>query len=239
MKHLLTISFFLISFYGLNAQLSLQSDVALGKNNVSEGIYVKNTYRVGYGISTFHLETGVRFDLISNNPNTLTGFDLSGSREFTLKEIPFQLKAYFMLNRFSDLQYETNWGIWFETLKFEHWLVALGTNFKTYTINASGREEFDIDKADKSLHENFNLTYCISAYLKPHKHIWNIGLSCTNVDYYLINQSTNPIFNIQARYQLNPKLNLFLEAWSKQAGMLNIQANFFGGFIRGGVRWEI
>lgn len=73
----------------------------------------------------------------------------------------------------------------------------------------------------------------------PHNHNWNLGLTITNIDYYTINQSTNPIFNLQMKYDLKPNLSVRIDSWYKQAGIFNIYANYFGYFFRGGVKWEI
>lgn len=239
MKFYLSIFLLLSSVKGINAQIKLQSFIDIGENNVSEAVFIKNVYRGSYQYQKYNVEAGMQFDLKSINPNTLTGLDIIGSREFIIKDFPFDIKGFFMLNRFSDLLYETNWGIRLETRKFEHFLYEIGTNFKTYTINSEAREENDTDLVDSKLRENFNLLYVVTAYLKPHNYDWNVGLSFTNADYYIINQSTNPVFNLQLTYNLKPNLSLYLHSWYKQAGVFNINANYFGYFFRGGVIWEI
>jgi len=238
-KYLIPIFIILVSVNGINAQIELHSYIDIGENNVSEGIFIKNAYRGSYQYQKYDIEAGLQFDLKSNNPNIPTGIDIIGLREFSVKDFPFNIKGIFILNRFSDLLYETNWGVRVETRKYEHFLFELGTNFKTYTINSAAREEYNINKSDSKLHENFNLVYVLTAYFKPHDNGWNVGLSCTNIDYYIINQSTNPVFNLQMRYKLKSNTTLYLESWYKQAGIFNIYANYFGYFFRGGIKWEI
>ena len=106
-------------------------------------------------------------------------------------------------------------------------------------MNSSALEEYDIEDSDKKFRENFNMIYMATAYLKPHENSWNVGLSCTNIDYFIINQSTNPVFNIQMLYKPNSNLTIRLDTWYKQAGILNINANHFAYFFRGGITWEI
>lgn len=224
---------------GIHAQTELHAYMDIGTNNVSEGCFIKNGIRGSYRYEKYQLEAGMQFDLKSMNPNILTGLDIMGSREFLIKDFSFDIKGFFMMNRFSDLMYETNWGAVWETRKSDHFMFALGTNFKTYAINSSAGETFDIPEDDRKLRENFNLIYTVTAYLKPHDHHWNVGLSCTNIDYYTINQSTNPVFNIRLTYSLKSNLTLYLDTWYKQAGMFNLSANHFGYFFRGGIRWEI
>ena len=200
---------------------------------------MKNAIRSGYQYRNYKIEAGIQLDYISNNPNTITGLDIIGSGEFNINKFPFDIKGFFMINRFSDLLYETNQGVLIETRKPEHFLIELGLNFKSYKINLDAREEFNINKSRSKLNENYNLMYLITAYLMPHTHDWNIGISLTNVDYYIINQSTNPVFNLQFNYKLKSNLAMNIDAWYKQAGILNINANYFGYFFRGGIKWEI
>ena len=227
------------SVYGTRAQIILGSYIDIGENNVSEGAFVKNAYGGSYQYEKYIVEAGIQFDILSNRPHHFTGADIRGSREFLVGSFPFEVKGFFMLNRFSDIMYETDWGAGVETRRPEHFLFELGTFFRTYAINQAFIKEYDIDASDSKLRENFNLMYVISAYVKPHDHFWNIGLSCTNVDHYIINQSTNPAFNLQMRYNPRSNLTLYLESWYRQAGVLNISANYFGYFFRGGVKWEI
>jgi len=239
LRYLLSICILAFSFNGIRAQINLGSYLDIGENNVSEGIFIKNAYRGSYQYEKYMVEAGMQFDLISNNPNIFSGLDIIGSREFLIGNFPFDVKGFFMLNRFSDIMYETNWGVAVETRKPEHFLFELGTFFRTYAINSEARNEYDINKSDSKLKENFNLMYVISAYVKPYDHYWNVGLSCTNVDYYIFSQSTNPGFNLQMKYKPKSNLTLCFDAWYRQAGVLNISANYFGYFFRGGVKWEI
>lgn len=231
-------SAFLIFVQTIFAQTKVQSYIDVGKNNVSETVFVQAVLRGSYTYQLWSVEAGMQADIISENPNTLTGFDIIGSREFSIKSFPVTVKGFYLLNRYSDLMYETDWGAGIETKGLQHFIFKLGTNFRTYAVNSDAAETYDINPADRKIHENFNLIYNVTACLKPHDHQWNVGLSITNIDYYIINQSTNPLFNLRGNYKLTSKLNIYLEAWYKQAGIFNIYANYFGYNFRGGVIWE-
>jgi hypothetical protein len=69
--------------------------------------------------------------------------------------------------------------------------------------------------------------------------IWNIGFSFTNIDYFIINQETNPVINLQGKYDVSKSLTLFLESWYKSSGAFNLSVNSFGFFFRTGVLWKI
>ena len=218
------------------AQVQVEAYGDIGENNVSEGAFIKSVFRAGYEYDQYRFMGGVQLDLYSSNPNLLSGFDITTSRNFLIKDYPVNLKGYYILNRFSDLMYETNWGLRLASKKYDRFALEIGSNFKTYTINANGRAEHGIAKEDCKLREFFNLTYLISGYVMPHNHNWNLGLTITNIDYYTINQSTNPIFNLQMKYDLKPNLSVPIDSWYKQAGIFNIYTNYFGYFFRGGVK---
>ena len=238
MKTFFALAFFSL-FPGAGAQVMVCSHFEAGSNNVSEGIFLMHSSGLEYGFNQYVLAAHLEFGMISTSGNVLTGLHVHGSRSFPVKGFPVDVKGHYILNRFSDLMRETNWGLAVNTKKWDHFFLELGTNFKTYALNGNAREIYDTEPADSRLHENFNLIYTFSGYLKPHNHQWNIGLSCTNTDEYMINQSTNPLFNLQIKYLIRPELTVFLDSWYKSAGIFNISANYFGYFFRTGIKWEI
>jgi len=83
------------------------------------------------------------------------------------------------------------------------------------------------------------LLYLLGYYLKPQEHNWNVGINVTNIDYYLLNQSTNPLFYLQGEYRPTERMSLFAEAWYKSAGAFNISVNYFGYLFRSGLLWKL
>ncbi len=239
LKYLLLILIFFSAIHENNAQLNLQFYIDIGENNVSGGTFVNNLYRGSYQFKNYNIEGGLQLDIKSENSNTLTGIDIIGLRKFSIKKIPVDVKGFFMLNRFSDILYETNYGVRIETRILKSILFEIGTNFKSYKINATARKKYDIDKSNSTLNENLIYTYLLSAYLKPHNNNWNVGLSVTNYDYYIINQLINPNFNLLMKYKLGSNLTLYLDSWYKLSGIFNIHANHFGYFFRSGLKWKI
>ena len=89
MKYLLSILFLIASVKGVDAQITLQSYFDVGENNVSEGVFVKNSIRGSYAFQKYSVEVGMQFDLHSKNPNAISGFDIIGTRELSIKDFPF------------------------------------------------------------------------------------------------------------------------------------------------------
>jgi len=81
--------------------------------------------------------------------------------------------------------------------------------------------------------------YLIGYNLKPIDHDWNVGITITNVDHFIINQETNPVFYLHGKYQVSKPLTLFGEWWYKSAEAFNISVNHFGFFFRTGLVWKV
>lgn len=101
------------------AQVQVEAYGDIGENNVSEGAFIKSVFRAGYKYDQYRFMGGVQLDLYSSNPNLLSSFDITTSRNFLIKDYPVNLKGYYMLNRFSDWMYETNWGLRLASKKYD------------------------------------------------------------------------------------------------------------------------
>jgi hypothetical protein len=236
-KYILPILFGLFVSIGLKAQFQLSGYIDAGETNVSEGLFVK---AVGFGAYQFEknkFESGFQFDLKSPGTNIFTGTSLKAAREFSIKEFPFEIQGLFIYNCFSELVHEYDWGV-LARIQQKHFSFILGTNFRTYKVTRKAIDTYDIN-SNKKIHENWNVIYSLGCSVKPYDHFWNIGLTITNIDHFVINQETNPVFNINAKYNVSPPLTLFAEAWYKSSGALNLSVNYFGFFFRTGVIWRI
>lgn len=234
-------SFFNMLSFNLPAQFHLLAFSDWGKNNVSQGLFIKAASIGNYEFDKNKIETGFQFD-IKNNINTnnkalVSGY-IRGSRHLSIKNFPLEIQAFYIRNSVSDILFETNWGICM-TLRKKHFETSIGTDFRTNAYKKKAVDEYGIDEHSAKIHENFNLMYSFVYFLKPTDHIWNVGLSITNFDYFSINQETNPVLNIHGSYQISNPVRLFAQAWYKSAGAFNLNVNHFGFHFRSGVLWDI
>lgn len=236
-KQLTVVLLCLIVDFNVNAQGSLSTFLDIGKNNVSEGIYIKSSVLGAYQFGETKITAGSQFNLKSNNTNALAGTSINVAHEFAIKEFQFEVAALFLYNPFSDIMHESNWGA-LVNVERTHFMYKLGTSFRTYRITKAALESYDIE-SNRSLHENWNLIYLLAYNLKPMDNNWNIGITLTNMDHFLINQETNPMVYLRGTYDVKSSLRLFMETWCKSAGSLNISANNFGIFFRTGVKWNL
>jgi hypothetical protein len=230
----------LIFFYNIN--LVAQSRILLytdaGRNNVSRGNFIKYATIGYYNIGKNKVETGFQTDLKNGNKNGFSGYVIDISRELMIKGIPIELKGLFIRTTPSAILYETNWGPLLK-LRHNHFEIEVGTNFRTYSINNQAISEYQINSNATKVHEIYNLMYSFSYNLKPTDDHWNVGIVVTNIDHFVINQETNPVFNLNGLYKLSTPVCLFAQAWYKCAGVTNLELNHFGFFFRTGIIWNI
>jgi len=203
---------------------------------VSEGLLLKMADLTSYHFGRNKVEAGIQIDVLSNNERFVSGYNFNFSREWMIRSFPIETEAFFILAPFSDFLRETNWGM-FAGIYRNHYTIKIGTNFRTYAYNREAVNSYSFE-TDTRMHENWNIMYSFNGYLKPIDHIWNIGLSLTNIDHFIINQESNPIINLGFGYKFKPSLKAYFESWYKSAGALNLKVNYFGFFIRTGIIWE-
>lgn len=240
LKNILTallLFFCFIAGVNVMAQPRITVFADVGSNNASNGLFIKTTGLAGYQFGMYNVETGFQIDIKSYNKNVISGYKIKASREFFIKNFPIELQGFSVWTPFSDILRESNWGMLF-SIKRNHFVTKIGTNFRTFAYTKKAIELYGFGPYTK-IHENWNLIYSFSYYLKPIENPWNIGMSVTNIDHFIINQETNPVVNLHALYQVSTPLKLFAEVWYKSAGAFNLNVNYFGFFFRTGIIWEI
>jgi hypothetical protein len=241
MKTNLTISiFFSVLCFLPGRNLMAQSQVSaytdLGWNNVSDGLFIKTAGLAQYQFGKYEAGAGIQIDLKSNNKNVLSGYNFYLSRNCMIKNFPLEVQSFFLLTPFSDILRETDWGFLLN-IKLNHVTISAGTNFRTtsFTKNISS---YELDTKNK-FREPWNLMYSFSYYLKPLDNPWNLNLSITDIDNFVISQESNPVINLRASCELSSRLNLFVESWHRSSGVFNLSKNNFGFYFRTGITWNI
>ena len=231
-------TFFVVLFcINLMAQSGLNIYNDLGENNVSQGLYDKSAALGFIQSGNNNLETGFQIDMNKSNKTAFSGYIINASRDFSIKGIPLELHGFWSITDFSRIMYETNWGVLLQ-MRRNHFEMAIGTNFRTYSFSRKAVKDYEIEKNNANLHEAYNIMYSFSYNLKPIVSLWNVGLSVTDIDYFIINQDTNPILNLYGSYKLSSHLGLYAEASYKMAGASNMAVNYFGFFLRTGISWN-
>jgi hypothetical protein len=227
----------MISIMNVAAQpvLTIYSDA--GKNTVSDGLLIRSAFLGNYRFRNYQLKAGLQTNLINGNDNTLSGYRIDCSKEFKIKNTLLELNGFRLWTASSGILQEINYG-GLIAMKTRHFDMQIGTNFRTYSFRREAIEYYKIGNDATKIHENFNLIYSFGYNLKPSDHRWNAGLTVTNMDYFLINQETNPYVNLNGYYKIRSPVCLFAEAWYKNTGAFNLSSNYFGFLIRGGIVWN-
>ncbi|MDA3928046.1 MAG: hypothetical protein PF541_03750 [Prolixibacteraceae bacterium] len=217
------------------AYVSVQTEV--GRNQVSNGSYINLSGIGAYNFKGNILSVGLQNSSLSTSTNIITDYFIAASKDLQVKKKPFQLELYFLQSNFSSIIRETNWGLKAK-IEREHYELTIGNNFKTYAYSKQAQNNYSITENTR-IHENWNLLYTYTYYLKPVQNEWNVSATICNYDHFIIYQPTNPIFNLKGKYELAIPIELFAELWYKSVGVFNLNVNYFGYFIRGGIVWRI
>lgn len=236
--YLVFVTLLLIGCLDLSAQPGLIIYTDLGENNVSQGLFIKSACLVSYQEGKNLLETGFQLDLKNTNKNVFSGFSISGTRNFKIRNFPLEITGFWICTPFSELLRETNWG---GRLNHEnnHFGFSLGSNFRTYAFRQKAVREYGIAENAAKIHEIMNLIYSFDYQIKPKNNYWNIGVSLTNIDHFVLEQETNPMLKLNGLYKVSAPIILYIEAWYKSAGATNLAVNYFGFFFRTGIIWKI
>jgi hypothetical protein len=231
------ICFLFMIFGNLMAQPELIIFTDMGKNNVSQDIFIKSAVAGEIKNLRNAVSAGFQFDLKNINGSRFSGLRVNAKRIIMIKPLPLDLNAFFTETYYSELLHETNYGT-FLTSNLKHFEVTLGISFRTYTFTEKAITGYEIGRDASKLSENFNLIYSLSYFVRSAEKKWNAGILITDSDFFVTNQSTNPTVGLLAHYKVNPSLSLNVQAWYKTAGLLNLHMNYFEFFIRTGITWN-
>lgn len=238
-KMLFLIIFFSFLANDVVAQYKLSSHLDLGESNISNGLYISNSTFFDYQYKNTTGKVGIQFNVLDQSffPSFFTGVHASITQKIKIKKLNFTLQGIYFSHFFSNLIHEHNFSI-LEGLELKHFAHKIGVHFRNIRFTQEGQELFGIDEPH-TINELFNLVYLLKYTIMPKDHHWNIGVSLTNYDHFVINQASNPMLVIDGKVKIKEKVSLYFETWFQRAGVMNISANHYGLFIRTGVLWDI
>ena len=219
--------------YPANSQVELDYLLDLGQTNVSQGLYISTALVSAYSFDKYALKAGAQFQLIHPSSRVFSAAEFVAGRRFCVGKQTLEAEAFYLYRNFSSLMFISNWGLAVST-RLRHWQFDLGQDFKSYRVR---EKALSYETEGNVLRENFNLIYHIAYFINSPEKTWNISLSLTNKDHFLINQETNPMLSLRAESFVSSTMKLYLENWYKPAGALNMSAHYFSYFLRTGLIW--
>jgi len=217
-------------------QISIYSDI--GKNNTAKSSFLRSAALGQYQFGKNLLETGFQMEIKSTSENVFSGYRFVFSREVDIHRNPVKIQGFLIQTSYTNLLREFNWGAGLNMTK-NRFDLTVGTNFRIYAFKKEAILTYHIERDAQRLIEPFNLMYSLTYHIKIPVENLDLGLTVTNTDYFKITQETNPLFRLNALYQLNKSVSLTSQLWYEPAGIFNIYANYFGTFFRAGIIWNL
>jgi len=205
-----------------------------GSTVLSPGPFFSLNNLTGYQLGKNTFTGGIRFTAEDSYREFLSGWSLSAARDFQIKSFAFSAELFFLQNPYTSLTQENNIGIW-ALWKQKHFEIALGNSTRIWS---QSRQENDPTGTDRYIIEYRNLLYRFSFKLNGPDKAWNIILSLTDSDDFLIQQETNPMFNGRFTASVGKRGTFLFDLWYLGAGMLNLQADYFGFYTKTGMKWK-
>ncbi|MDP4224434.1 MAG: hypothetical protein Q8868_14095 [Bacteroidota bacterium] len=234
---LITLCVLAFSCINSEAQPGLLVYLESGKINPSQGIFLRSASEGHINFGRNACTIGSRFDLRNTGTAGFSGISVAAERSILLKPFRCELSGLFMETLHSDILRITDYGISLSA-HLTHFDLSIGTGFKIYAFRQKYLSLYHIEGSASKTCENFNLLYSIGYHINNSGRKWDAGISITDLDYFVINQSTNPCFSIFAHLKISELLSLNIQAMCKTAGLFNMHGDIFGYYLRIGILWN-
>lgn len=219
------------------SQVSLMAYLDAGKNVVLSDYYASSSIIASCTYSRFTLSPGVSYICEGHKGSRFEGYLLNGSRQVNFFRRTIDIGVFYLHRPLSEIIKENNWGVYAEYIgkRFE---ILIGNQFRYYRLIASEDLQAELKRKPDIISENWNIIYSFH-YRIISNTSWHLSASVTNLDYFIIEQETNPLFNIKVSYKIRNKVMPYIAYWHRNAGMFNLKANHFGYHFRLGLEWEL
>lgn len=221
--------------HGQDVSMDLSSDI--GTDQLSGGIYVKPAAHASFFKADYAASMGVQWTFSQAERKVFSGWQAAAGKEFQVREFPLSVSLITIINPYSDLVREMNFGFLLGHYR-DHLFVRLGNASRIYALKKKAYAPAGGDTDPSfSIIEYRNFIYQMVAYLHPMEKSWNMGAGISNLDNFRVQQETNPMFVITGYSRIQPGLNINADLWFQGAGMSNLSADFYGFYGRIGLTW--
>ena len=122
--------------------------------------------------------------------------------------------------------------------------LALGyrMDFVSVTLGVFARVMDDWDRdwhsTDSYVVEPFNMLYRLEVFCRPQNNPWNLSFLFSNKDDYQLERMWQPLFGIEAWYDVVDHCRLNFGVQCKPTGMFHLDATFYGATLRVGATYR-
>jgi len=220
------------------SQPSVMSFVEAGQNNTYDRGYFSFSISPSYRLHNDYFSAGVLFTAGGQRENNFGGYYLDYERSFSIHNQAFAVSGFYLWVPFSNELRETDWGITL-SYKLPHFRFTLGNNYRTYRFSRAYVRSDESTSGTYRIIEPGNLVYSFRYNLRKEEEPWNLMFSVTNNDYFMFEQETNPMVILKGTWRIADNLTSFIDLGYKSAGLLCIKVDYFGYFLRLGIKWDI
>ncbi|PLX06296.1 MAG: hypothetical protein C0596_17645 [Marinilabiliales bacterium] len=223
------------------AQIDLLVFSTVGTNPVDNPVYVNvgNFSQIYY--KKVYLNYGFDFNLTQREIRPFNAFQTECAYQFNIKDNALLIGGRYLYKPSTELVKERNLHF-YASYNMPHWKIHLGTNFKSFKLNNSYAENLE-DQSTAILKERPGITYRLQFYLfnrYENERNYNINFMITNIDWFIIEQETNPFVGAGFYYDFkNTNITIYNHLFYQTAGFNNIRVNYFGLYNRIGLKWNI
>lgn len=235
MKKALILIFISLSFVQyVNAQFSGHYWITEGHNRPN-GWYSNIAIEQSWKHNNTKLGMGGEFAIVNAQNSFLNAVSFSAAQKFSIKEFKLSAFAAFQYRPFSEFIREKifAFGLFRQT---PHWNLKLGNFTRVYTLSKEMQELYPDDASN--LKEWHNLLYDFEYLIMERESDFVVSIGLSNQSDFLYQQSTNFMIYGKVRKNILDHQVLFGEFRYQTAGSNNLQADYFGVIMKGGLLWN-
>jgi len=220
-------------------QLQFESALTSGQNQTKPEGFLNMAVCPAYEINNWTLGAGAELAILNPQNTIIDAWKLNAERKITLRKHNFKLYGGFYYRPFSEYMRELNFVLTFKT-EAGHFRGLIGNNSRIWRLSGKALEQWpEADSTGTTMKKEWrNFVYDFSIYLKKTGQPWNIGVGISNTNGFIFNQETTPMLFGRYENELSESLQLYAECWLQQAGFANLQAQYYGFFVKGGLIWK-
>ncbi|MDD3741500.1 MAG: hypothetical protein PHH30_09680 [Bacteroidales bacterium] len=230
-------SFCLISF-SAKAQFKIEVFTGIAVNPVDRPCLISAGLSPGYEYKNFSMDYAMDFNINHRDNKAINAFATNLAYKINVKNNPLKFSLFYCNKPVSHMLIIHNTGLKIN-YSLKKWEFILGNNFNIYRFTDNAVEIYGIDD-NQYLIEAANIMYSVKYFFMQNANPWNVYFNLTNFEKFIIEQETNPMFNLGFIWQKNNNYpEIYVDYCYQSAGLNNIRVNYFGWILRIGAKWEI
>jgi len=219
-------------------QPSIISFIEAGQNKVVNRGYFCLAVIPSFDFKKNNIDAGVLWTFGGQREVNFAGLSLKATRRFSFLRQSFAISGSYLMEPFSNELRQINYSL-ILNYRVSNFQFDLGNNYRIYRLSKAFIRSNNNFSDNYKIVEPGNLIYTFQYSVKRKEESWNISVSLTNYDFFIIEQEKNPMVLLGGTYLIKQNISLFADLGLKYAGFSNYEIEFFGYFFRLGMEWNI